>query len=435
MSMSRTICFDISHLATRTLWPLSDGITNVDLAYGRHFLGRFPDAMVRYGIRGPGVSSPFYADRVVTLADRLMSPKGTAEPTMSYQSLRNAILSGAPLTARLPARLGRHFKSVAAGVSEYASIRLRDLAFRSPGTIPQNAVYLNVSQYRFESDRLFRWVEDRPDVRAVFLVHDLLPLDYPEFFLPIESRAFKRRIETLLRRSHGLIVTSDAVRERLLAEWKRRNLPPKPVLVAHLPSPLERASQGELLDAELAKAPYFVMVGTIEPRKNHLFLLGLWRQMAERAQSGSIGPAKLVLVGRNGWLNGQIRNELDRGRLIAPYVIQAPHLSQTDLARLLVNSRALLMPSFSEGYGLPLVEALSLSVPVIATDAPVFREVTQGRAIYHGPLDGPGWTTSIEQLAAPLSPLSAQAREEVSHFVAPTWAGYFEKVESFLQEQ
>jgi glycosyltransferase involved in cell wall biosynthesis len=431
--MLRPVCFDMSHLALRHMVPFTDGITNVDLAYAQHFLRNAPDTMVCHAKTAPRRVSTRYAQTLTNMVERAVAANGQAPSEGSgYEALRNTILGKPSAAAPKSSRKWRILKTVLKGVGRHIVVSLRERFSGTRGTVPADAIYLSVAQFRFEAHHLFRWLDHRQDVRPVFLIHDLLPIDYPEFFLPVEAAAFVKRMDMALKRASALIVTSEAVRERVEAEWARRGLPRRPVLVAPLPSPLERTDASERIDEDLANVPYFVMVGTIEPRKNHLFLLALWRQMAERAEPGRPLP-KLILVGRTGWLNSQALNELHRGRLIARHVIHAPQLSRDELAQLLTHARALLMPSFSEGYGIPLVEALSLGTPVVATDAPVFREVTRGRALYVDPLDGPGWARTIEALTDASSATSTQAREAAAGFVAPTWSGYFEAVEAFLQ--
>jgi len=100
-------------------------------------------------------------------------------------------------------------------------------------------------------------------------------------------------------------------------------------------------------------------------------LLNVWRRLAERP-----GPAtpKLVVVGKRGWLNENVTDLMSRSPALRASVIEASGLSTPALRRLLAGARALLMPSFAEGFGLPVAEALAAKVPVIASNLEVFQE-------------------------------------------------------------
>src|SRR5262249_41515194 len=154
---------------------------------------------------------------------------------------------------------------------------------------------------------------------------------------------------TALRYGAAFITTTDAVRQRLAEELSKRDRQQVPIHVAPLPSSLKWVDAANAGNAVLERVPYFVVLGTIEPRKNHLLLLNVWRQLAERG-----GPTpKLVIVGARGWENEQIVDVLDRGLLTRPHVLEVSGLKAAALLRLIKNARALLMPSFAEGYGLP----------------------------------------------------------------------------------
>jgi glycosyltransferase involved in cell wall biosynthesis len=93
---------------------------------------------------------------------------------------------------------------------------------------------------------------------------------------------------------------------------------------------------------------------------------------------------------------------------------------------------ALLIPSFADGYGRPIVEALSLHTPVICSEIPVFREVSQGKARFRKLTDGLGWRDDIVQLANPASNLRTTYIERAKEFAAPTWRTYFRNIDLFL---
>ena len=153
----------------------------------------------------------------------------------------------------------------------------------------------------------------------------------------------------------------------------------------------------------------------------------MWRRLVAENRNAP----RLVIVGARGWENEQVADILDRGEALKAHVVELSRLPSADLVELLAGARALLAPSFGEGYGLPVVEALGLGTPVVASDIPVFREVSQGRARFLSPIDGLAWLAEIRQLSEDDAYLDAR-RAEARAFSAPTWSGYFAGLMDFL---
>jgi glycosyltransferase involved in cell wall biosynthesis len=109
------------------------------------------------------------------------------------------------------------------------------------------------------------------------------------------------------------------------------------------------------------------------------------------------------------------------------YVHEIADLRDDELARLIHGARALLAPSAAEGFDLPVVEALALSTPVIASDIPAHRELAHG-ALLLDATDGPGWLREISAAAA-------RPRKRGPPFQAPTWQDHFEIVRRALFQQ
>ena len=178
-----------------------------------------------------------------------------------------------------------------------------------------------------------------------------------------------------------------------------------------LPDPPDRAPSGP---------PAFVVLGTIEPRKNHLLLLNIWRQFAEELPPGNI--PQLHIVGRRGWENENIVDILDRAPFMGRHVFERGFLPDGDLRDLLTGARALLFPSFAEGFGFPLAEACQLGVPAICSDLPVYREFIDTGPIYLDPLDGPGWKNAIITLS------KRAKHDKTTQRQLPAWRDHFEAV-------
>jgi glycosyltransferase involved in cell wall biosynthesis len=179
-------------------------------------------------------------------------------------------------------------------------------------------------------------------------------------------------------------------------------------------------------DLALAGLPYFVICSTIEPRKNHLLILQEWRELVQREGAGA---PKLVIVGGRGWKFEAVAALLDRSPVLRGHVIEVSGLTTPSLKQLLDGARALLMPSFAEGYGLPVVEALSAGVPVIASDIPVFRKNAGTALSLSGPLTArPG----LRHSANASKGSDAQGPHRLQRSLRGSWTDYFAKIDAFV---
>jgi glycosyltransferase involved in cell wall biosynthesis len=124
---------------------------------------------------------------------------------------------------------------------------------------------------------------------------------------------------------------------------------------------------------------------------------------------------------------------LERSPPLRGFVEERGRVSDDEMARLLTGSRALLLPSFAEGFGLPLAEALSLGVPAICSDLPAFREVGKDVPEFIDPMDGPGWRSAILDYAALESPRREAQVARLARWQSPTWSCHFERISKWLE--
>jgi glycosyltransferase involved in cell wall biosynthesis len=281
--------------------------------------------------------------------------------------------------------------------------RLLARAVIAPSANWISPIYLLVSHRHLDREAALAAALRRADATFVPLIHDVIPLEYPEYGRPGESSRHLRRMATVARLADGVAVNSAATGSAL-----GRYLPPGlPVHVC--PLGVSRLPDGGA--AGCGESAYFLCVGTIEPRKNHLLLLNLWRQLV--AAYGETAP-RLVLVGRRGWENENVLDLLDRCPSLKHHVMELGTVPDTRLAELLRGARALLMPSFAEGFGLPVAEALAHGVPVISSDLPALREAGGDVPEYLDPLDGPAWAAAVMDYAAGKSPRSRGQSERLA---------------------
>jgi glycosyltransferase involved in cell wall biosynthesis len=263
----------------------------------------------------------------------------------------------------------------------------------------------------------------RQGCRFVPLIHDLIPLIHPEFARQGHAEKHRRRIATTAQLADAIVVNSAATAADL-EPWLSTRATPPPVAVAPLGIITPKVE-----DPPVALRPYFVALGTIEPRKNHLLLLNLWRQMAS-----TLGPAapRLVVVGRRGWENENVLDMLERCAAIDGIVRETGPLPDHEVASLLRGSRALLFPSFAEGFGLPLAEALAIGVPAIVSDLPALREVGGAVPDYLDPLDGTSWRNAVLDYARGDSLARRAQLARLASWKPSTWAEHFAIVDRLL---
>lgn len=258
------------------------------------------------------------------------------------------------------------------------------------------------------------------------LVHDLIPLTHPDCFPPGEAELHRQRMEGVARFADAAFAVSGAVADEMARWFPAHGLRPPPVEVAHLGLDLPDRAPGA--PAPAGDTPYFVMLGSLEPRKNHLLMLEVWRTLARRG-----GPSpRLLVIGRRPARGHPAVALLERGDF-GGLVEDRGRLPDAEAAALLRGARALLFPSLAEGFGIPLAEALALGVPVLASDIPAFREVGGAVPEFLDPLDGPGWRQAVLDYAQPDSPSRAAQLARLAFWRAPRWEDHFARVERVLE--
>ena len=426
--MTPSIVYDLSRLVTRVLNATPNGIDRIDLLLARHFLihGRFKALAIGLGFTGPRVLSHKAALAAIERASAAWrEDMAASEGSPAYEAVVARLVGpavGAEVGRRIVAPRPRRPLHVARTI-----LRHLPPGARSPRrAAPRGALYLNATHFPLEWKRHVAWLDERSDVRPVFWIHDLLAVERPEWFWGREPALHAQRLDLLARRGAGAAVASLSVEESLRDHLARRGRPDLPIVrIAPPVAPIFATPRHE--DHRLAGSDFFIVCGTIEPRKNHLLLLRVWRQLV--ARFGRDAP-KLLVIGKRGWNNGEIVSVLEDAALRG-HVIEVAGLSTPDYKRLLDHCRALLAPSLAEGFGLPVAEALRAGAPVLASDIAPFRE-QQGRDIsYLDPLSEADWREAIIAKAFDLGP--PRSSESAAPMGASMWgSAFFAAFDAFL---
>jgi glycosyltransferase involved in cell wall biosynthesis len=216
--------------------------------------------------------------------------------------------------------------------------------------------------------------------RLVVAVHDLAFVRHPELFPRDWRILYRAGLRAIARRADAVVVpsrfTADELRELSHVDAARVHVTP---LASSLPI-------GEPADVEATLGrlgvprPYLLSVGTLEPRKNQARLVRAYRRLA-----GEGRPHALVLNGPDGWLDDELRRELDAD---APgRIVRTRDLGARDLDALYRGAAAFAYPALYEGFGLPVLEALGRGVPTVAAATSSIPEVAGDAAVLVDPLD------------------------------------------------
>ena len=228
--------------------------------------------------------------------------------------------------------------------------------------------------------------------KPVYIIHDIIAIEFPEFaWGKGVNTQYLSRLLAVQKLNATVIAISDHVRQKI----RSAGFHDLPILVNH--NGTEDGFCDVNKEAPSATKNQFVYVSTIEPRKNHLMLLNVWRKIINSDISAEEIPT-LHIIGRRGWRCEGVTAILEENASIKEYVYEHQDLSDEAMLKIISESKASLFPSFDEGWGLPIVESLALGTPVICSDISAHRECSQGHALFIDPIDGLGWYQTIMQL-------------------------------------
>jgi glycosyltransferase involved in cell wall biosynthesis len=206
----------------------------------------------------------------------------------------------------------------------------------------------------------------------IVTIHDASIFDHPEWFNPTFSAWTRLSWKILARRVKAIITVSNFSRERLKFHL---GIQEENIHVIHngVGKPFEPQPQKaiEIVKEKYGlKKPYFLFVGTDEPRKNVAALAQAW-------ESSNLKSHSLFIAGAEGRVFAN-----QKSREAHP---QQAHVSDEELPALYSGAGAVIVPSFYEGFGLTVLEAMACGTPVIASDIPVFRELFGEAALFIDP--------------------------------------------------
>jgi glycosyltransferase involved in cell wall biosynthesis len=248
----------------------------------------------------------------------------------------------------------------------------------------------------------------RCPVPFVPVVHDLTPRTHPHRHTLANRFCFNAYLEESLERANAVVAGSHAT-EALLLEtfpWLADKLFCISYGVDSFFRPAEPDDDGDDTRCRFsAGRPYILHLGTLEPRKGLPDLIDAWELLRE--QNAGDAP-DLVLCGRWGWDTQALRLRIRSSRF-GEHIHTPGYVEREHALSLLQHAEVFVVASETEGFGLPLGEAISCATPCVASDIPAFREVAGNACLFAAPHDSGALAQRIQQALAPI------AAEELRH--------------------
>ena len=223
-------------------------------------------------------------------------------------------------------------------------------------------------------------------VKIYFVIHDLLPIQFPDYFRAGSADEHQRWL-SVISQADGVICVSRTVADQYvdwLAQSGVSRLRPLGIGWSHngadLTAPATQSGPSKTAQAALtalSHGPSLLTVGTIEPRKGHAQVLAAFERLWDSGHD-----LRLVIVGKPGWMVEELLEKLRHHPKVGSLLFWLEDVSDADLHRIYGACSCLIAASEGEGFGLPLIEAAQHKLQILARDIPVFREVAGAHASY-----------------------------------------------------
>jgi glycosyltransferase involved in cell wall biosynthesis len=221
-------------------------------------------------------------------------------------------------------------------------------------------------------------------VPLVVSVHDVSYLEYPQYFTRFRASQMRITVKRTVESAAAVLTPSEYSRRAILRHYKVA--PEKVVVVPNAVSsefrPIERhVAQATIQEKFGLSGPFILMVGDLQPRKNHLGLLHAFEEMMHAHPQL---PHRLVFVGKDTWYTGEVRRAIEHST-VRDRVHLTGFVNDTDLIYFYGACDLFVFPSFYEGFGLPILEAMACGRAVVCSNTTAMPEVANAAGILFDP--------------------------------------------------
>lgn len=260
-----------------------------------------------------------------------------------------------------------------------------------------NDTIITVGQDVDSGDMLeLAYLKDKLSLNIHIMNHDIIPILFPQFSL-IDSDKFSHYIDQTIKVADFFWCNSEHTKQTLQKYISSKNHPVVPMRVVKLGCDLaqyQHKSNGVMgiQINRLLQERFVLYVSTIEIRKNHQVLYDAYTQMLA---AGEDDLPKLIFVGRRGWMVDKLLSTLEKDQRVKGNILIFDGITDAELMALYRHCLFTVFPSYIEGYGLPVVEALSFGKYCLAANTGSMPEIGGDFIEYLDPNDVQAWADRI----------------------------------------
>jgi glycosyltransferase involved in cell wall biosynthesis len=255
-------------------------------------------------------------------------------------------------------------------------------------------------------------------IKKILTIHDLSSITLPQFHTKMNVLGHKLLLKYSINQADTILTVSNTIKDEIIERYKPKakvisvynGINKNPKIANNIPFPIN---------------PYFVYVGTIEPRKNLETLITAFLQVKDKI------PQKLYIIGDYGWKSEKIHQLIDQNSDCIKYL---GFLEESEKNYYLKNATALIYPSIYEGFGLPPIESMQLGTPVITTTGGSLKELYSQHSLQFDPYDIEKLTKNMLEISQDQNLRSKLASEGIEYAKKFNWEFTAKQIDQIINE-
>lgn len=261
------------------------------------------------------------------------------------------------------------------------------------------------------------------------IIYDLSFVDCPDYVSDKNRAYLQKWVPISIKKADVIVTISEFTKQRIIDVY---NVSPKNIYVTPIPPVSHVKSDTNVYAKHDIEKDYILFVGTIEPRKNLNTLLDAYLKLPDNLKN----EHQLVLAGGKGWKDEEIVKKITQFQKTGLRIVSTGYVSDAEKSALYEGATICVLPSHYEGFGMPVLEAMSYGKPVLCSDLDVFKEIAGNSVEYFDTSNSENLSKKITEIlsdAQKRNQLSKKSHELISGY--SSWTEVTDGLYDFLLEK